>query len=96
VVAAYVYILASKRNGTPYIGVTSDLVRRVYAHRENLVDGFTKRYSVHTLVYFETFDDMPSAIAREKAMKKWNRAWKLELIETSNPAWNDLYPMIAS
>ena len=87
----YVYILASKRNGTLYIGVTSDLVKRVYEHKNNLVDGFTKSYSVHSLVYFEQTNDIESAITREKQLKKWNRKWKLELIEKYNPQWNDLY-----
>ncbi len=94
--AAYVYILASQRNGTLYIGVTGDLVRRVWGHREGLIDGFTKEHGVHTLVYFEVFDDIRDAIAREKAMKKWDRAWKLRVIEESNPQWKDLYPTIAS
>lgn len=92
----YVYILSSARNGTLYIGVTSDLVRRVWEHREGLLDGFTKRYGVRTLIYFEAFDDIRDAIAREKAMKKWNRDWKLRIIEEANPGWKDLYPSIAS
>jgi putative endonuclease len=87
----FVYILASKRNGTLYIGVTNDLVRRVYEHKADLVPGFTRRYSVHTLVYFEETDDVETAIAREKQMKKWNRAWKVSVIERSNPTWRDLY-----
>ena len=90
----YVYILASKRNGTLYIGVTSDLVRRVYEHKSDFVEGFTKKYQVHDLVYFEQTDDVEAAIAREKQLKKWNRAWKLELIEKSNGDWRDLYPKI--
>jgi putative endonuclease len=85
-----VYILASKPNGTLYVGVTSDLVKRVWEHKNDSVDGFTKRYSVHHLVYYELHDDMLSAITREKQLKKWNRAWKLELIETQNPGWIDL------
>jgi len=88
----YVYILASRRNGTIYVGVTSDLVNRVYEHKSDLVDGFTKTYAVHTLVYYETVDDVDSAIAREKQIKKWKRAWKVELIEGVNPDWRDLYP----
>jgi putative endonuclease len=76
----YVYILASKRNGTLYIGVTNDIVRRVFEHREGLVQGFTKKYAIRMLVYFETFEDIGFAIEREKRLKKWNRAWKLELI----------------
>ena len=90
----YVYILASKRNGTLYIGVTNDLVRRVYEHKSDSVEGFTKKYQVHDLVYFEQADDVGAAIAREKQLKKWNRAWKLELIEKSNGDWRDLYPKI--
>jgi len=87
----YVYILASRRNGTLYIGVTNDLARRVYEHREGTADGFTKRYGVKILVYVETFPDIRDAIAREKALKKWRRAWKLKLIESNNPQWQDLY-----
>jgi putative endonuclease len=87
----YVYIMASKRNGTLYIGVTNDLLKRVYEHKNNFVDGFTKKYSVHSLVYFEQYDDIESAIIREKQLKKWNRKWELELIERVNPQWRDLY-----
>ena len=83
--------MASKPNGTLYVGVTSDLVKRVWEHKNDSVDGFTKRYSVHHLVYYELHADMLSAITREKQLKKWNRAWKLELIETQNPGWNDLW-----
>lgn len=86
-----VYMLASRRNGTLYIGVTSDLVKRVWEHRNDLADGFTKRYGVHTLVWYELHEEMPSAIAREKAMKEWKRRWKLDLIERANPEWRDLY-----
>ncbi len=86
----YIYILASARNGTLYIGVTSDIGRRVWEHREGLVEGFTKRYGIKTLVYYEAFEGIADAIYREKRLKKWNRAWKLELIESSNPEWNDL------
>jgi len=89
-----VYILASKRNGTLYVGVTSDLAARVWQHRNDIVGGFTKKYGVHMLVYFELHDDMESAIVREKRLKKWNRAWKLRLIEEMNPDWNDLYESI--
>ena len=88
---AAVYILASKRNGTLYIGVTSDLKKRVWEHKNDLVEGFTKRYGVHQLVYYELHGDMMSAIRREKQMKKWNRSWKLELIERQNPDWRDLW-----
>lgn len=86
-----VYILARKRNGTLYIGVTSNLAKRVWEHKNDLVEGFTKKYGVHSLVYFEQFGDMVSAIAREKQLKKWNRAWKIRLIENENPEWKDLY-----
>jgi len=86
-----VYILASRRNGTLYIGVTSDLQKRAWEHRNDAVEGFTKRYGVHQLVYYELHEDMLSAISREKQMKKWNRTWKLELIERQNPDWNDLW-----
>jgi putative endonuclease len=85
------YILASKRNGTLYIGVTNDLARRVSEHRQGAVPGFTKRYGVHLLVYYETFDDVRDALVRELAMKKWRRAWKIRLIESANPQWRDLY-----
>ncbi len=87
----FVYILASKRNGTLYIGVTNSLIRRVYEHKNDLVEGFTKKYKVHSLVYYEMTNDIKSAIEREKRLKKWNRKWKLELIEKMNPQWNDLY-----
>ena len=90
-----VYILASKIGGTLYIGVTNDLVRRVYEHREKLAESFTKKYQVARLVYFEQLDDIESAIRREKRLKKWNRAWKIRLIEENNPNWDDLYPNIA-
>ena len=86
-----VYILASGRNGTLYVGVTGDLVRRVYQHRNGLVEGFTKRYGVRTLVYYELHGTMDSAISREKRIKSWERKWKLELIEEGNPGWDDLY-----
>jgi Predicted endonuclease containing a URI domain len=89
-----VYILASKRNGTLYVGVTSDLVKRVWEHRNNVVEGFTSRYGVHRLVYFEMCADMEQAILREKQIKKWNRAWKIDLIEKQNPAWRDLWETI--
>ena len=86
-----VYILASRRNGTLYIGVTSNLIGRVYQHREELAAGFTKKYSVHRLVWYEPHATMESAIIREKALKEWKRAWKVELIERDNPQWRDLY-----
>jgi putative endonuclease len=91
----WVYILASRIGGTLYIGVTNNLVRRVYEHRMGLVEGFTKQYGVHRLVYFEQFDDIEQAILREKRLKKWERAWKIQLIEENNPNWDDLYPRIA-
>ncbi|MEE8373173.1 MAG: GIY-YIG nuclease family protein [Dehalococcoidia bacterium] len=87
----YVYILASKRNGTLYIGVTNDVLRRMHEHKSDSVDGFTRRYNVHKLVHYEIADDVESAIAREKRLKKWKRSWKIDLIEESNPEWNDLY-----
>ena len=90
----YVYIMASGRNGTLYIGVTNDLIRRVYEHKNDLVDGFTRRYRVYDLVYFEDVDNVMSAITREKQLKKWYRRWKVDLIEQSNPGWRDLYPDI--
>ena len=86
-----VYILASDRNGTLYVGVTSDLTKRVWEHKNDLVPGFTKRYGVHDLVWYELHDSMESAIAREKTIKEWKRRWKLELIERENPEWKDLY-----
>jgi putative endonuclease len=89
-----VYILASKRNGTLYIGVTSDLAKRIWEHRNGMVEGFTKRYSVHHLVWYELHESMGSAIQREKRLKDWKRAWKLELIERTNPDWQDLYQTI--
>ncbi len=91
-----VYILASKRNGTLYVGVTSDLARRVWEHRNDTVEGFTSRYGVHHLVYFEMCDDMEQAIHREKCIKRWNRAWKIDLIEKHNPTWRDLWETVAS
>ena len=87
----YVYILASKKNGTLYIGVTNNLKRRVYEHRENLIEGFTKKYGVHKLVHFESTEDVRVAIQREKRLKKWKRKWKIVLIEKENPEWRDLF-----
>ena len=86
----YVYILSSKRNGTLYIGVTNNLERRLYEHRNNLIEGFTNKYNVHHLVYFEDVNDIQSALQREKQLKRWTRKWKLELIEKVNPEWRDL------
>ena len=88
------YILASKPNGTLYTGVTGDLLKRVWEHRSGLVEGFTRRYRVHRLVYFEVHDLMTEAIRREKQIKKWRRSWKIELIEKSNPRWRDLWPTL--
>lgn len=87
----YVYILASRKNGTLYIGVTSDLIKRIYEHKEKKISGFSKKYRVDQLVYFEQTKDVCSAIKREKQLKKWNRQWKIDLIEKINPEWNDLY-----
>jgi len=89
--AYYVYILASKRNGTLYIGVTNDLARRVWQYREGLVPGFTKNYGVHRLVYYEIFEDVRNAIDRDTRLKKWKRQWKIDLIQTRNLYWDDLY-----
>lgn len=87
----YVYILASRRNGTLYIGVTDNLRKRIWQHKNDVAEGFTKRYKVHNLVYFEQTDNAISAIEREKRLKKWNRSWKIKLIEKDNPEWKDLY-----
>jgi putative endonuclease len=92
----YVYILASKRNGTLYVGVTSDLARRVYEHKNDFVKGFTNKYGIHTLVYFEQCEDFDAALQREKQIKEWKRRWKLELIEKVNPLWRDLYNELLS
>jgi putative endonuclease len=87
----FVYILCSKRNGTLYTGVTSNLLKRVYEHKNDLVEGFTKKYGIHCLVWYEAHGSAETAIPREKQIKKWNRQWKLELIKQGNPDWNDLY-----
>lgn len=87
----YVYILASKRNGTLYVGVTSNLQKRIYEHKMNIIEGFTKKYSIHLLVYYETHEAIESAIQREKQIKKWNRSWKINLIQKNNPNWIDVY-----
>ena len=92
----WVYILASKIGGTLYIGVTNNLARRGYEHRSGELSGFSKQYGVHRLVYYEPHNDIEAAIRREKRLKKWNRAWKIRLIEKANPNWDDLYPQIAS
>ena len=90
----HVYILTNRKDGTLYIGVTNDLLRRIFEHREGAVSGFTKKYNLKRLVYFEAFDDPENATLREKRMKKWEREWKVELIERDNPDWRDLYPDI--
>jgi putative endonuclease len=87
----FVYIMASKKNGTLYVGVTSDLARRVFEHKHDLIEGFTKRYKVHMLVYYEHTNDINSAIEREKVIKRWKRQWRINLIRRSNPDWKDLY-----
>ncbi len=89
-----VYILSSKRNGTLYVGVTTNLVQRIWQHKNNLVEGFTQKYHIHQLVYYELHQDISQAILREKQIKKWNRQWKLELIEAMNPQWGDLWGQI--
>lgn len=89
--SSFVYILTNKRNGTLYTGVTTDLIKRVYQHKSNLVEGFSKKYGTHDLVYYEIFGEITEAIAREKCIKKWRRSWKLSLIERMNPQWDDLY-----
>jgi len=94
--AFYVYIMTNKRNGTLYIGLTDDLVKRVWQHREGLLPGFTKRYGLKLLAWFEQHESRDSAFQREREMKKWNRAWKLEVVEKQNPGWRDLWPEIAA
>lgn len=88
----HVYILATQRNGTLYVGVTSNLVKRIWEHKHDLAEGFTQRYRIHDLVWYESLDTMAAAIQREKTIKRWHRRWKLELIEAKNPSWQDLYP----
>lgn len=92
--ASYVYILASQKNGTLYIGVSTYLLQRVYQHKTKVVEGFTSKYKVDSLVYYEIHDDVREAIAREKMLKKWKREWKIDLIEQQNPHWDDLYDTI--
>lgn len=87
----YIYIMAKERNSTFYVGVTSDLVARIWQQKSNVVEGFTQKYGIHKLVYYEVFEDSENAILREKRLKKWNRTWKMRLIEEQNPEWNDLY-----
>ena len=90
----FVYILAKDKNSTFYVGVTSDLVKRVWKHKNEVADGFTKKYGIKTLVYYEVFSDAPNAFQREKRLKKWNRVWKMRVIEEMNPDWRDLYDEI--
>jgi putative endonuclease len=92
----HVHIVCSKRNGTLYTGITSDIVKRVYEHKKGLVEGFTKKYKIHYLVWYETHESVESAIHREKQIKKWKRVWKLSLIEKENPKWCDLYENICN
>ena len=92
----YVYILASRRNGTLYIGMTDDLIRRVWEHRTGVVPGFTRKYRTKMLVWYEQHETRETAFQRERQLKKWNRAWKLELIERVNPAWRDLFDELAA
>ena len=87
----FVYIVASKKNGILYIGITNDIIKRTIEHKSGKFGGFTKKYNVHKLVYYDTFGDVEQAIGREKRLKKWNRQWKIELVERSNPEWKDLY-----
>lgn len=87
----YVYILCNKKNGTLYAGVTSNLIKRVYEHKNNMADGFTKKYDVHRLAWYEVHESAESAITRERQIKKWERSWKIELIQGQNPEWKDLY-----
>jgi putative endonuclease len=91
----FVYMLASKRNGTLYIGVTNNLLKRVHQHKNDVTEGFTRKYNVHSLVYYEVFNGIQDAITREKQMKKWKRQWKMELIEKSNPNWEDLFESLS-
>ena len=90
----YVYILTNQKNGTLYIGMTTDLVRRIYEHKNKLVDGFSKKYDLTKLVYFEEYQEYSAAIKREKRLKEWQRQWKIDLIEKDNPNWDDLYEKI--
>ena len=94
--AYYVYILASRKDGATYVGITNDLVRRVYEHRTKAVRGFASKYNISRLVWFEVYDDPISAISREKELKKWKRSWKIRLIESQNPNWDDLYESICN
>ncbi|MFA6547925.1 MAG: GIY-YIG nuclease family protein [Candidatus Magasanikbacteria bacterium] len=90
----YIYILSNQKNGVLYVGVTNNLLRRIHEHKQETIEGFTQKYHIHNLVYYEQYDDVRNAITREKQIKKWNRKWKTELIEKDNPEWNDLYPTL--
>lgn len=90
----FVYIMSNKQDGVLYIGVTSDIVKRVYEHKNSFVDGFTKQYNLKNLVYYEVYDDIEEAIKREKQLKNWHREWKMELVNKQNPNWKDLYESI--
>jgi putative endonuclease len=92
----YVYILASGRNSTLYVGVTSDLIKRIWEHKNKFVEGFSKQHDINALMWFEQHEEIEHAIIREKQIKKWNRAWKIRLIESANPYWNDLYLNLAA
>jgi putative endonuclease len=92
--SAFIYIMSNKKNGTLYIGVTSDLIKRVYEHKEGFIDSFTKKYNLKSLVYYEVFDEITEAIKKEKRLKSWKRDWKIELIEKENGEWEDLYPFL--
>jgi len=91
----YIYILASRRNGTLYVGITSDLIKRVWEHKNKIAEGFTSKYNVNKLVHYEKFNDVYDAIQREKRLKEWRRKWKLALIEANNPSWSDLYEQVS-
>jgi putative endonuclease len=90
----YLYILANKKNGTLYVGVTANLIKRVFEHKSNVIEGFTKKYNIHMLIYYEIYGDINEAIKREKNIKKWKRFWKIKLINTKNSEWKDLYDNI--
>jgi len=96
VMAAYVYIMSNRKNGTLYVGVTGDLLKRIYEHKNAFVDSFTKKYHIKSLVYYEIYDEIIEAIKREKQLKKWRRSWKIDLIEKENKEWKDLYVSISS
>jgi putative endonuclease len=93
---SFVYIMANRKNGTLYIGVTAHLFRRNFEHKNDVIEGFTKKYGIHKLVYYEEYDDIRNAIHREKCLKEWKRSWKIQLIESTNPCWKDLYYELAA